>query len=113
VALDPKSPAVYAARGDVFLKTGRFEKAVADYTKVLTLDPKAARAYANRAAAYARLGRTDRARADLAKAKKLDATFAKLEKVEPAFLKAPWSPVGESGLETTLTLPLPSSPPNP
>lgn len=68
----PKNADAYRSRGDARSDLGRFQEAVADYTKVMELNPADTRIYCARAAAYRSLGQTSRAIEDLDRAIALD-----------------------------------------
>ena len=63
-------------RGGCSARLGKFERAVADYTRALELNPNYARAYHNRGLAYDQLGEIDRAIADYSKALELNPSYA-------------------------------------
>ena len=67
---------MYYNRGNVYLKRGQFQTAVADYDKAIALDPEFAMAYNNRGLAYAGQYQFDRAIADYSKAIELDPKLA-------------------------------------
>jgi tetratricopeptide (TPR) repeat protein len=87
-AESPESPEVLVARGHLmesrgklddavaFGRLGRWDDAVADYTRAIEQDPGMARAYNNRAAAYAQERRFDAAVADFSKTIQLDSKSA-------------------------------------
>jgi tetratricopeptide (TPR) repeat protein len=66
----------YNKRGIAYYMKGEFDRAIADYTKVIALDPKNAKAYYNRGLAYHEKGEVDRAIANYTKAIALDPNFA-------------------------------------
>jgi tetratricopeptide (TPR) repeat protein len=45
----PEDPQAYNMRGSVYGEAGRYEQALADFSKAISLDPNYAQAYANRA----------------------------------------------------------------
>ena len=61
--------------GRACLDKGKYDDAIADYTKAIALDPNFALAYTNRGLAYAKKGDVDRAIADYDKAIALDPNF--------------------------------------
>src|SRR5262249_21007515 len=62
----------YINRGAVYIKQGRYQKAIEDYTKALVIDPHDALALANKGLALAKMGRYNDAIDDLSKALLLD-----------------------------------------
>ena len=58
------------------LDKGKYDDAIADYTKAIALDPNCARAYNDRGVAYYRKGAFDRAIADFDKAIALNRNYA-------------------------------------
>jgi tetratricopeptide (TPR) repeat protein len=70
------------SRGMELYFEGKYEKAVAEFTRAIKLDPNYADAYSNRGNAYAAIGQYDLAIADHNKAIELDP--------EEAFLYLPW-----------------------
>jgi tetratricopeptide (TPR) repeat protein len=54
--------------GRACLDKGKYDEAIADYTKAISLDPNDATAYTNRGLAYESKGEVDRAIADYTKA---------------------------------------------
>ena len=66
IRLAPEQQAPFLNRGIIFHKRGEFEKAIADYTRVIQSDhPRVEAAYNNRGAAYFELGRYLEAKTDL------------------------------------------------
>jgi tetratricopeptide (TPR) repeat protein len=62
----------YLKRGDVYLKLGESDKAVADYTKAIKYSPEAnASMYLARANAYRKANRMDLAKSDETVAEKI------------------------------------------
>ncbi|HEY9713696.1 MAG TPA: tetratricopeptide repeat protein [Chroococcales cyanobacterium] len=60
---------VYKARGDAYMLTGAYDKAVSDYTRAIENSPEySARSYKAQAEAYDKLGKTDLAAKDRKKA---------------------------------------------
>ncbi len=59
-------------RGNDWLATGEYDKAIADYTRALQLNPSFAVAYTNRGIAWCRKGEYDKAIADYHEALRLD-----------------------------------------
>jgi tetratricopeptide (TPR) repeat protein len=62
--------------GRACLDTGKYDDAIADYTKAIALDPNVALAYTNRGLAYYRKGEYERAIADHSKAIAIDPNHA-------------------------------------
>ncbi len=60
--------AAYSKRGVAYLRAGRYDPAIADFTKAIALAPDFAEAWNNRATAYGAKGRYDRAIADATRA---------------------------------------------
>jgi tetratricopeptide (TPR) repeat protein len=58
----------YFDRGLAYYKTGQYDEAISEYTKVIEINPKVAEAYGNRGLAYGRKGQYDLAIADFNKA---------------------------------------------
>jgi len=67
--LDPKKPEIYFSRAGIYFMLGEYDKAVQDYTIVLSLRP-AVEVLNARGAAYLKMGRTDLAEQDFEAAKK-------------------------------------------
>lgn len=80
--LSPKLPEAFKARGELRLKEGQFDEALADFSKVVRLAPSL-EAYMDRARAYAEVGMADEAVADYRSAEKLDAATSR-----PAYARA-------------------------
>ena len=59
-------------RGNVYIRKGEYEKALADLNEAIRLDPKYVYGYKSRGNLYERMGDKDRAAADRAKVKELD-----------------------------------------
>ena len=59
-------------RGNAYLDTGEYKKAVADFDRAIAIDPSHATAWLNRGEAYRRLGDSKRAEEDTAKARQLE-----------------------------------------
>jgi len=71
----PKMAEPFRRRGDIYLKAGQPEKAVADYTKAIAdMDIDAGPSYYARAEAYEKLGKPDLAKKDRESAKKFGFT---------------------------------------
>ncbi|MCX5893806.1 MAG: tetratricopeptide repeat protein, partial [Deltaproteobacteria bacterium] len=62
---NPEDPDAYYMRGVVYLKQGRIDRALPDFTKAVELDAHFAKAYGNRGVAYAMQGQMDPALRDL------------------------------------------------
>lgn len=67
--------AIYVGRGDRHRAEGRFDEAIAEYTKAIEEGSRVAGAYAVRGEVYRRLGKLDEAIADLRKAVEIDPAF--------------------------------------
>lgn len=79
IKLAPESALAYRDRGDAYRQSGKYDLAVADYTKAIQLDSsKGSSNYWRRAKAYEILNNVDLARKDLEMAKKLDAAQSKI-----------------------------------
>jgi tetratricopeptide (TPR) repeat protein len=59
-------------RGNIYIRKGEYQKAVADLNEALRLNPKYVYGYKSRAFFYERMGETERAAADRDKVKELD-----------------------------------------
>ena len=70
------NPAVRNDRGNVWFKTGDFERALADYTAAIEASKEYSVAYNNRSTVLARLGRFEEALSDLDAALKVDPKYA-------------------------------------
>lgn len=68
VAAEPKSPAAYRWRAEIRTRTGRFDEAMADYTKLAQFSTMAGEAYLGRARVHAALRKPDKAIEDVGKA---------------------------------------------
>jgi hypothetical protein len=64
----------YFQQGNAAFKSGHYDEAIANYTKVIQINPKDAAGYSNRGVAYAIKHLYDKAFADLNKALELDPT---------------------------------------
>jgi tetratricopeptide (TPR) repeat protein len=62
----------YSNRGNTYKNLGRYDEALADYTRAIERDPAYALAYNNRGVTYADLGRSEEALADYTRAIELD-----------------------------------------
>jgi len=67
-----RSPLAYLRRGGAYVKMGRFDEAIADFTSAIELMPFSARAYRSRSVAYRLKGLRDLAQADEEKAIELE-----------------------------------------
>lgn len=74
--LAPGRRDIFAFRGDVFFKLGRYMEAKNDYAKALREDPQDPRLYHKRGLAYLELDYYSTARRDFERAVSLDPTFA-------------------------------------
>jgi serine/threonine protein kinase/tetratricopeptide (TPR) repeat protein len=72
----PDHAHVYFCRAKAYSKLGRYEEAVADYSRAIDLDPKHVSAWEYRAVAYFQWGQPDKAFGDFAKAIDLSPTAA-------------------------------------
>jgi tetratricopeptide (TPR) repeat protein len=72
----PDHSQAYLCRGFTYSELGRYQEALADYSKAIELDPKSAEAWYNRGNIYGRMRQRDRAIADYSKAIKVDEKFA-------------------------------------
>ncbi|MBP9091955.1 tetratricopeptide repeat protein [bacterium] len=79
IKLAPESALAYRDRGDCYRLSGKYDLAVADYTKAIQLDSsKSSSNYWRRAKAYEKLNNANLAKQDLEMAKKLDAAQSKI-----------------------------------
>lgn len=79
IKLAPESAFAYRDRGDCYRQTGKYDLAVADYTKAIQLDStKSSSNYWRRAKAYEKLNKGDLAKQDIETAKNLDAAQSKI-----------------------------------
>lgn len=79
IKLTPDSAFAYRDRGDCYRQTGKYDLAVADYTKAIQLDSaKSSSNYWRRAKAYEKLNKVDLAKQDTEAAKKLEAAQSKI-----------------------------------
>src|SRR4051812_48036804 len=62
--VDPASPEGHFKNGSDAYTLGEYDKAIAEYTQVLTMKPDFLAAYVNRGSAYIELGNYDKAIAD-------------------------------------------------
>ena len=63
--------------GRACLDKGKYDDAIADYTKAIALDPNVATAYTNRGLAYKKKGDKEQAIADFRKALEIDPSYQK------------------------------------
>jgi tetratricopeptide (TPR) repeat protein len=70
--LNPKYVSALNNRGNIYIRKGEYEKALADLNEAVRLNPKYVYGYKSRAFLYDRTGEKDRAAADRAKVKELD-----------------------------------------
>jgi len=75
ILLDPKSAAAYHNRADVYLGQGKYDRAIADYTRAVELKPKDPFRYYARALAYLAKDKPLPAIADLTKAISLKPSY--------------------------------------
>jgi tetratricopeptide (TPR) repeat protein len=68
----------YFDRGLAYYKTGQYDEAISEYTKVIEINPKVAEAYGNRGLAYGRKGQYDLAIADFNKAIEINPKVAEV-----------------------------------
>lgn len=79
IKLAPESAIAYRDRGDCYRLSGKYDLAVADYTKAIQLDSsKSSSNYWRRAKAYEKLNNANLAKQDLEMAKKLDMAQSKI-----------------------------------
>ena len=69
---DSRASAVYDTRGYAFSKIGKYDDAIADYSRAIEVNPKDIFAYNGRSFAYSKKGQYDKAIADSATAIELD-----------------------------------------
>ena len=74
--MDPKNDFYYNLRGNINFNKGRYDLAIADFTKVIERRPKSSEAYFNRCDVYVYKGLNDQAIADCAKAIEIYPEFA-------------------------------------
>jgi len=72
IKLDPKSAHAYFARGLVYAKQAKFDRAIADLNKCLEIDPMYAEAYSCLGTMYSQKGQNDRAISQFNKALEID-----------------------------------------
>lgn len=68
---NPDNKRIYYNRGNLYLKTGENEKAIADFSEFIDFDPQYARAYFKRGLAKINIGERESALLDLEKASDL------------------------------------------
>jgi tetratricopeptide (TPR) repeat protein len=79
IKLAPESALAYRDRGDAYRQSGKYDLAVADYTKAIQLDnAQGSSNYWRRAKAYEKLNQAALAKQDSETAKKLDAAQSKI-----------------------------------
>ena len=79
IKLAPESALAYRDRGDAYRQSGKYDLAVADYTKAIQLDSsKGSSNYWRRAKAYEKLNQPALAKQDSESAKKIDAAQSKI-----------------------------------
>ena len=61
LSLDPRSPVLLSNRGENYLDSGQYQRAIEDFNQAIALDPDFAPPYINRAVAYYFLKRYDEA----------------------------------------------------
>ncbi len=71
-----KDAAFYVSRGNDYVKKGRYDEAISDYTKALEINPRDASAYVGRGVAYFDKGQYDDAISDFTKALEINPKFA-------------------------------------
>ena len=67
IARNPQDASAYNTRGAAYAKLGRYQDAVADFTRAVTIDPNLGAAYTNRALAYRQAGNNEAALAAIPK----------------------------------------------
>jgi tetratricopeptide (TPR) repeat protein len=77
---NPSDASAYNTRGAAYARSGRYQDAIADFSKAIQINPGYAAAYANRALAYRQTGRNDAAMADFTRAIEADPNYG------PAYL---------------------------
>lgn len=65
IVMDPKNITAYSNRGQIYKITGKYDRAIADYTTAISLGLKVALVYHNRGLAYRAKGDTARSNTDL------------------------------------------------
>jgi tetratricopeptide (TPR) repeat protein len=78
----------YYNRALAYSKLGRYEDAVADWTRAIELDPKVAQALINRGVTYINLGQWDKAIADCSSAIELDPNCSSAIELDPKYARA-------------------------
>ncbi len=71
LAIQPNDKRIMTTRGELYIKRGKNEKAIEDFTSVLAIDPFDSYALFKRSAVYERLGQIDKAIGDVLKMKEL------------------------------------------
>lgn len=64
IELSPDNYSAWFSRGQIYFQTGRYEKALTDYSRCLEIKPKDVRALNRRADTYEKLGKNDLAKLD-------------------------------------------------
>jgi tetratricopeptide (TPR) repeat protein len=73
----PDHAHAYRCRGNAYLSLGRYEEAVADYSRAIELDPRHARDLSNRGKLYRDLGQLDKSLDDVSRAIELDPKYVR------------------------------------
>jgi regulator of sirC expression with transglutaminase-like and TPR domain len=73
----PNLPRPLLTRGFVYGNLGQYDKAIADFSRVIEIDPKSKEAYYDRGIAYATIGQVNKSIADYSRLIEIDPRYAK------------------------------------
>ena len=73
----PNLPRPLLTRGFVYGNLGQYDKAIADFSRVIEIDPKSKEAYYDRGIAYATIGQVNKSIADYSRLIEIDPSYAK------------------------------------
>jgi len=86
IKLEPQFTLAYVSRGAAYLKLGKLEEAIADFSAAIELNPKYARAYYLRGLAYDKRNHTARAYLDFVRTIEIDPDFSAADRSRDSVL---------------------------
>ena len=96
VETDPPDAAAYCDRGAVHAESGRYDRAISDYSKAIEMDPKFAKAFYDRGVAYYRKGQHNLAISDYARAIEINPQLRKQDDLFIRVIREKWARFKES-----------------
>ena len=87
IGIDPQNPNAYIDRGSAYIRTGRFDLVIADYSHAITLKSDDADAWYNRGTAFVSAQQFDNGLTDLNEAIRLRPGFAPASAIAAAYME--------------------------